>query len=280
MCPEPGSNRAKPSREGLPLTNSYRDGGRTPGYIAKTGPRAPGFNAQTVQIAATPRKGQAPRFGRANTRGGKAIERFKGSSRRRFEARDLAAQTRVRTPRRQYIEGQYLGSIDEIPDDASDELLPLKRFDDPRLRRRAKDATETEGLLWARINTAKACAGLRHQDRGPGRELRQVIRESGRMTRRQADAFRWTLSGFRSEMYFTLVAHSVSELLVVEVTDGDVLGTYCNQLAADHLMFVDLHRDAIHTIRRTGSSGTAGRTARRARSSSRGSTDRVHAAQG
>ena len=100
------------------------------------------------------------------------------------------------------------------------------------------------------------------------------------MTRRQADAFRWTLSGFRSEMYFTLVAHSVSELLVVEVTDGDVLGTYCNQLAADHLMFVDLHRDAIHTIRRTGSSGTAGRTARRARSSSRGSTDPVHAAQG
>ena len=215
-----------------------------------------------------------------NTRGGKAIERSKGSSGRRFEARNLAAQTRVRTPRRQYIEGQYLGSIDEIPDDASDELLPLKRFDDPRLRRRAKDATETEGLLWARINTAKACAGLRHQDRGPGRELRQVIRESGRMTRRQADAFRWTLSGFQSEMYFTLVAHSVSELLVVEVTDGDVLGTYCNQLAADHLMFVDLHRDAIHTIRRTGSSGTAGRTARRARSSSRGSTDRVHAAQG
>ena len=107
----------------------------------------------------------------------------------------------------QYLQGEYLGSIEDIPDDSSPDLLPLERFDDPRLRRQPTAATESEGIQWAMVNTAKACAGLRHDLRVPGPELRSAIRDSGRLTEKQAYAYRWTLSGIRPELRYTLVAY-------------------------------------------------------------------------
>ena len=106
-----------------------------------------------------------------------------------------------------YIRGEYLGGVDEIEDDAPGELLPLKRFDHPNLRRRTERTTDKRANRWAHRITAKACAGLRHDLRVPGAELRQTIRNGGQLSRKQRGAYRWTLGGIRAQELFTLVAN-------------------------------------------------------------------------
>ena len=123
-----------------------------------------------------------------------------------------------------YIRGEYLGGIDEIEDDASRDLLPLERFDHPNLRRRTDRTTDEHADHWAHRVTAKACAGLRHDLRIPGTELRHAIRTGGRLTGKQRGAFRWTLSGIRPEETYTLVAKwrlSIHDLARVNVLSFD-----------------------------------------------------------
>ena len=106
-----------------------------------------------------------------------------------------------------YIRGEYLGGVEEIDADTTGELLPLERFDHPNLRRLTSRTTEEQANRWARGITSKACAGLRHDLRVPGDELRHTIRNGGRLTAKQQGAYYWTLGGIREEELFTLVAN-------------------------------------------------------------------------
>ena len=104
-----------------------------------------------------------------------------------------------------YLYGAYLGSTDEVPDGAPKELLPLDRFNDPRLRRLTPHMTEEEADLRAKAITRKACAGRRRDITASGPALRRAIR-SGMFTDIERATFRWTLSGIWPEHRWTLVA--------------------------------------------------------------------------
>ena len=55
-----------------------------------------------------------------------------------------------------------------------------------------------------------------------------------------------TDSPFTGTWSGTWPSGSVSQLTVAEVKDRTAYGTYCNMLAPDHWVFVDLHQDAVH----------------------------------
>ena len=75
-----------------------------------------------------------------------------------------------------YVLGQYLGSIDEIRDDAPRELLPIDHFDDDRLKRHTALVTEEEADWRAASMAPKTRAGLEPAFGCTGPQLRRAIR--------------------------------------------------------------------------------------------------------
>ena len=132
-----------------------------------------------------------------------------------------------------YIEGEYLGSIDEVPDDDAPSLAPLEAFDHPNLKRRTSRTTEAQADRYATFWAGKSCAGLAHQYRIDGATFRRMIQRDGVLTEEEAATFRWALSGIWEHRTYTLVADwrlSIYELARLSATsfNGTLLAGWLN----------------------------------------------------
>ena len=132
-----------------------------------------------------------------------------------------------------YIRGEYLGSIDEVPDEDAPTLAPLPAFDHPNLKRHTARTTEAHANRCATVIAAKSCAGLAHHYRIDGATFRRMIQQDGLLTEEEACTFLWALSGIRKHHTYTLVAHwrlSIYELARLSATsfDGTLLAGWLN----------------------------------------------------
>ena len=113
-----------------------------------------------------------------------------------------------------YTLGEFFGGVEDIPFDAPDQLLALKRFDHPNLHHKRSCISEDDANAWAERQIRKACAGLRRDLVCTAVEIRGAI-QTAKFTDREVECFAWTLSGVRGfqihELY-TKWRHSMYEL--------------------------------------------------------------------
>ena len=96
-------------------------------------------------------------------------------------------------------------------------LAPLAQFDHPPLHRRPTNIVEAQADCQMDILVRKECAGLRHDLRTTGAQLRNAFR-SGRFEHRERASLRWVVSGMREDRFSTW--HSLCALTIYELARG------------------------------------------------------------
>ena len=96
-------------------------------------------------------------------------------------------------------------------------LLPLERFDPPRLHRRPTNIVAGQADKQMDLLVRKQCAGMRHDLRVKGARLRRAF-FSGRFGRNERVVLEWTVSGMRRVLFPTW--HSLCALTIFELARG------------------------------------------------------------
>ena len=119
---------------------------------------------------------------------------------------------------------------DQAPIDTKVErLLPLERFDCPQLHRRPTYIMPAAADEQMAMILDKDCAGLRHDLRSTGANMRQAF-ISGHFDETTQAALQWTIYGMRDELFPTW--HSLCALTIFELARGmSVLGAHCGGYA-------------------------------------------------
>ena len=137
-----------------------------------------------------------------------------------------------------YIRGQFFGGVEDIAEGASRELLELERFEQERLRRTPSGLNDAQAERHAGIRIAKSCAGLTHEYRMTGPELRTALHR-GILDARGRLCFDWVLSGMRSfethELYneWGLSIYALARTVALSYDGRHVLARWLNLWGAD-----------------------------------------------